>query len=42
MIRTISIGSHVLVQGLFESLAPNGNMIVRIGTRTYEGKPVTR
>mgnify|MGYP000898474814 CR=1 FL=1 len=42
MIRTISIGGYSLIQGLFERLAPNGNMIVRVGGRTYEGKPITR
>lgn len=42
MIRTIAIGSHILVQGLFECLAPNGNMVVRIGTRTFVGRPVSR
>lgn len=42
MIRTISIGGYILIQGLFERLAPNGNMIVRVGGRTYEGKPITR
>lgn len=41
MIRTVSVGSYILIQGLFESQAPNGNMIVRVGGRTYEGKPVT-
>ena len=42
MIRTISIGSHILIQGLFECLAPNGKMVVRVGARTFEGTPVTR
>lgn len=41
MIRTISVGSYILIQGLFERLAPNGNMVVRVGTRTFEGKPVS-
>lgn len=42
MIRTISVGSYILIQGLFESMAPNGNMVVRVGTKTFEGKPVLR
>lgn len=41
MIRTISVGSCILIQGLFERLAPNGNIVVRVGSLTYEGKPVT-
>lgn len=40
MLKTVVIGSYISVQGLFEKLAPNGNVIVRVGTRTYEGKPV--
>ncbi len=40
MIRTISIGSYISIQGLFEGLAPNGNIFVRVGTRTFEGKPI--
>ncbi|SET44072.1 hypothetical protein [Paracoccus homiensis] len=40
MLKTILIGGYISVQGLFEKLAPNGNVIVRVGSRTYEGKPV--
>ncbi|WP_347265722.1 hypothetical protein [Paracoccus sp. (in: a-proteobacteria)] len=40
MIRTITIGSCILVQGLFEREQANGNVVVRVGNRTYEGKPV--
>ena len=40
MIRTISIGSYISVQGIFERLLPNGNVVVRVGTHSYEGKPV--
>lgn len=40
MIRTIAIGSCILIQGIFERSVTNGNMIVRIGEKTYEGKPV--
>ncbi|WP_277882939.1 hypothetical protein [Paracoccus salsus] len=40
MIRTISLGRYISVQGLFERLAPNGNIIIRVGSRIYEGKPV--
>lgn len=42
MIRTILIGSCISVQGLFETLMPNGNMVVRVGGKTFEGKPVAR
>ena len=40
MIRTITIGSCISVQGIFERLATNGNIVVRVGAQTYEGKPV--
>ncbi|SCY48103.1 hypothetical protein [Paracoccus tibetensis] len=42
MIRTISIGSYISIQGFFEGLAANGNILVRVGSRTYEGKPIGR
>lgn len=40
MIRTITIGSCISVQGIFERSSANGNIIVRVGGQTYEGKPV--
>lgn len=40
MIRTITIGSCISVQGFFERQVANGNIIVRVGTQTFEGKPV--
>ena len=40
MIRTITIGSCISVQGIFERQVSNGNIVVRVGSATYEGKPV--
>ena len=40
MIRTITIGSCISVQGIFERAAENGRIVVRVGSKTYEGKPV--
>lgn len=40
MIRTAQISSHILVQGIFEGTAANGNIIVRVDGRCFEGKPV--
>lgn len=40
MIRTISIGKYISIQGLFEGAKANGNILVRVGSRTFEGKPV--
>lgn len=42
MIRTITIGSCISVQGTFERQTPNGNIVVRVGGKTFEGKPVGR
>ncbi|MDO5630824.1 MAG: hypothetical protein Q4G22_03195 [Paracoccus sp. (in: a-proteobacteria)] len=40
MIRTIVIGSCVFVQGMYERQVSNGNIVVRVGARTFEGRPV--
>jgi len=40
MIRTITIGSYISIQGLFEGAMANGNILVRVGTRIFEGKPI--
>ncbi|WP_198731799.1 hypothetical protein [Paracoccus tegillarcae] len=40
MIRTITIGSSISVQGLFESTGTDGTIVVRVGEKTYTGKPV--
>jgi hypothetical protein len=42
MLRTIIIGSCVQVQGLFERQLENGKILVRVGTRLFEGYPVAR
>lgn len=40
MLQTIAIGSCVSVQGLLVKQLNDGRVIVRVGERTYEGKPV--
>ncbi len=40
MIRTITIGSCLSVQGLFERSDADGMIVVRVGDKTYTGKPV--
>jgi len=42
MLRTITVGTHVQIQGLFVRTLDNGKVIVAVGEREYEGKPVTR
>ena len=40
MIRTIEIGSCVLVQGLVVQSLQNGQVAVRVGEQTFVGRPV--
>jgi len=40
MIRTISVGNYITVQGFFAGAGKDGNILVRVGSRTYEGKPI--
>lgn len=39
-IRTVMIGSCVSVQGVFVRQLGNGNIVVRVGDKTYTGRPV--
>lgn len=40
MIRTITVGTNISVQGMFERELDNGRIVVRVGEQTYAGKPV--
>lgn len=42
MLRTISLGSCVQVQGTFEKQLDNGKILVRVGERVFEGYPVQK
>ena len=42
MLRTITMGSCVSVQGTFERQLENGRIQVRVGDRIYEGQPVQK
>jgi hypothetical protein len=42
MLRTITVGNHVQIQGLLVRTLENGKVVVAVGTREFEGKPVTR
>jgi hypothetical protein len=42
MLRTIVVGSCVLVQGTFERQLDNGRILVRVGSRLFEGVPVMK
>ena len=40
MIRTVTIGDHLSVQGAFVRDLPGGRILVRVGQSTFAGKPV--
>lgn len=42
MLRTISLGSSILVQGIFVRSLPDGRVTVRVDSADYSGKPVTQ
>jgi len=40
MLKTIAIGSCVLIQGVFVRKLDNGKVVVRVGTTNFAGTPV--
>jgi hypothetical protein len=40
MLRTITVGDYVSVQGTFVQMLKNGLMQVRVGRRVFTGRPV--
>lgn len=40
MLKTITVGSCISVQGTFVKALSNGRIIVRVGNRVFEGRPV--
>lgn len=42
MLRTITIGSAVSVQGIFVRDLPDGRIVVKVDDDIYTGKPVAR
>ncbi|MAY33202.1 MAG: hypothetical protein CMM86_11435 [Rhodovulum sp.] len=41
MLRTITVGSCVSIQGAFVKTLDNGNVQVRVGERVFEGRPIS-
>lgn len=41
MLRTITVGSCVSVQGLFIAQLTNGKVVIEVDQRRYTGYPVT-
>ena len=40
MLRTITLGTAVMVQGVFVRALPSGQIVVRVGDQTFTGQPV--
>ncbi len=40
MLRTIVLGSYLSIQGTFVRALDNGKIVVRVGSRLFEGRPV--
>ncbi len=40
MLRTITIGNHISVQGTFERDLADGRILVRVGELLFHGTPV--
>lgn len=40
MIRTITLGAYISVQGAFVRSLPDGKIVVRDGERLFTGRPV--
>jgi hypothetical protein len=42
MLRTITIGSSISIQGIFVKDMPDGRVAVKVDDTVYSGKPVLR
>ena len=42
MLRTITVGSSVSVQGMFIRQTNDGKLVVRVDDKTYVGTPVSK
>ncbi len=40
MLRTILVGSCVSIQGTYVCTLPDGRISVRVGDKTYTGRPI--
>lgn len=41
MLRTITVGTHISVQGNFVRTREDGRIVVRVGEQLYVGHPVS-
>lgn len=42
MIRTIAMGTAILVQGVYVKTLPDGRMTVRVDGTTFSGTPISQ
>ena len=42
MLRTVTLGTCVSVQGIFVKNMPDGRIVVKVDDQTYTGPPVVR
>lgn len=42
MIRTIAMGTSILVQGIYVKTLPDGRMTVRVDGADFSGKPISQ
>jgi hypothetical protein len=42
MLRTITLGSAVSIQGVYVRALPDGRIVVKVDDSVYTGMPVTR
>lgn len=40
MLRTIAIGTAILIQGIFVKALPDGRIVVKLDGKTFTGMPV--
>jgi len=40
MLRTISVGNHIQIQGLLVKTLDNGRVVVSVGSEHFEGRPI--
>ncbi|MFO6465235.1 hypothetical protein [uncultured Jannaschia sp.] len=40
MLRTVTIGNHLSIQGIFVQMLTGGLMQVKVGSRIFTGHPV--
>jgi hypothetical protein len=42
VLKTITVGNYISVQGIFEKALSDGRIEVRVGSRIYTGSPVSK